>query len=342
MENMDALETVNTVEPMDWTPVKKAHSSIGWALCVILAAALAVQLVLKLVLDAFWPDGCWLTDSSTGMWLFTFAPLYLVAIPAGLLVMKHVPASPPSPGKMSAKDFWIFVPICFFLTYSGNIVGNVLSLLISGGEAHNALNDYALDSNPLKILFVAVLAPLLEEYVFRKQLIDRTRIYGEKNAVFLSALTFALFHTNLFQFFYAFLVGWVLGYVYLRTGRLRYAVIMHSIVNFVGSVIAPLVLSAVDLETLSNLDPNATDAEILAIFSSVLPGLLLYYLFALALLAVSIIGLVLLIRQCKRLKWETSEKQLPAGSGLKGIYLNAGMVVFLIVTLGITVVTLFV
>ena len=201
MENMEALETVNTAEPMDWKPVKKAHSSIGWALCVILVAALAVQLVLKLVLDTFWPEGCWLTNSSTGMWLFTFVPLYLIAIPAGLLVMKHVPTAPPSPSKMSAKDFWIFVPICFFLTYSGNIVGNLLSLLLSGGEAQNALNDYAMDSNPLKILFVAALAPLLEEYVFRKQLIDRTRIYGEKTAVFLSALTFALFHTNLFQFF---------------------------------------------------------------------------------------------------------------------------------------------
>ena len=342
MENMEALETVNTAEPMDWKPVKKAHSSIGWALCVILVAALAVQLVLKLVLDTFWPEGCWLTNSSTGMWLFTFVPLYLIAIPAGLLVMKHVPTAPPSPSKMSAKDFWIFVPICFFLTYSGNIVGNLLSLLLSGGEAQNALNDYAMDSNPLKILFVAALAPLLEEYVFRKQLIDRTRIYGEKTAVFLSALTFALFHTNLFQFFYAFLVGWVLGYIYLRSGRLRYPVIIHSIVNTVGSVITPLVLSAVDMETLSNLDPNATDAEILAIYSRVLPGLLLYYLFAMVLLAVSIIGLAFLIRQCKKLKWEQSEKQLPPGSSLKGIYLNAGMMVFLIVTMGITVVTLFV
>ncbi len=345
MENIETFETTDpavATEQMDWKPAKKAFSGIGWALIVILVATLAVQLGLKLIVNAFWPEGCWLTDSSTGMWLFSFVPMYLIAFPAGLLVMKRVPADAPAPSKMSAKEFWILVPICFFLTYSGSIVGNILSLALSGGEAQNALNDYAMDPNPLKILFIAVLAPLLEEYIFRKQLIDRARVYGEKTAVFLSALTFALFHTNLFQFFYAFLVGWLFAYIYVRTGKLRYPVALHSIINFVGSVITPLVLSAVDLEAISNLDPNATEAEILAIYSQILPGLLLYYLFSLALLAAWVIGLVFFIQQRKKLVWQIAKKQLPAGFGRKAMCLNVGMIVFVLITLALTALSLFI
>lgn len=119
-EDLDALETENltqTAAQVDCKPVRKAFSGIGWALCAIIAATFAVQLVLKLVINTFWPDGCWLTDSSTGMWLLTFVPMYLIAFPAGLLVMKRIPAEAPTACKMTAKEFWTYIPICFFLTY---------------------------------------------------------------------------------------------------------------------------------------------------------------------------------------------------------------------------------
>lgn len=343
-ENPDAFETENptqTAEQVDCKPVKKAFSGIGWALCAIIAATFAVQFVLKLVIKAFWPDGCWLTDSSTGMWLLTFVPMYLIAFPAGLLVMKHIPAEAPTACKMTAKEFWTYLPICFFLTYCGSILGNVLSSVLSGGEAQNALNAFATDTNPLKILFMVVLAPLLEELIFRKLLIDRTRVYGEKAAVFLSALTFALFHTNLFQFFYAFLVGWLFAYIYVRTGKLRYCAIMHGIVNFVGSVIAPLVLSSMDMDALSQLDPNLPEEELLKVYSQILPGLLLYYLFSMALLAVWIIGLVFFLQQRKKLRWEPAKIQLPAQRGIAAAYLNGGMIVFILLSLTLTAASLF-
>ena len=321
----------------DSKPARKAYSGIGWSLCAILASLLAVQLLLQFLLHTFWPDGCWLTESSYGKWILTFAPQYLIAIPIGLLLLRRIPAAPPQPVTMGAENFWIFLPICFCLTYAGNIVGNLLSSLLSGGEAENVLNEFAMDSNPIKILFVAVLAPLIEEYVFRKQIIDRTRAYGEQSAVFLSALTFGLFHVNLFQFFYAFLVGWVFGYIYIRTGKLRYPVILHSIVNFMGSVVAPFVLSMLDLEALSNIDPNATNEEILALYGSMLPGLLLYFLYATILLGLSVTGAVFLIMQCKKLIWRNTEAQLPSGTQVKTAYLNAGMLVFLILCLALTI-----
>jgi len=324
-------------ELIDLKPIRNIYSRFGWSLCVIFVVATILQATIGAVIQTFWPDGCWLTESSYGIWLVTFVPMYLVAIPVGLLVIKNLPTAAPDSHKMGTKNFWIFMAVAFFLTYAGSFVGSMLSSMLSGGNAENALDAYAMDSNPIKVLFLAVLAPLIEEYVFRKQLIDRTRIYGEKAAVFFSALTFGLFHTNLFQFFYAFLVGWIFAFVYIRTGKLRYCVLMHSIVNFMGSVIAPMILSMLDLEALSNIDPNATEEELMVLYGSMLPGLMLYLLLLLFIVVVSIIGLILLVTKWKKLRWCKAPEELPAKMLNKATYLNAGMIVFLILFGAMTV-----
>ena len=334
---MKAGVTMENLETYDLKPARKVYSGIGWSLCAILAVLLVTQVALSLVLKTFWPDGCWLTISPYGKWILNFAPQYLIAIPTGLLLLRRIPGSAPEGVQMDAKTFWTFLPICFCLTYAGSFAGNILSSLLSGGQAENALNEFALDSNPIKILFMVVLAPLFEEYVFRKQIIDRTRVYGEKTAVFLSALTFGLFHANLFQFFYAFMVGWIFAYAYIRSGRLRYPVLMHSIVNLMGSVIAPMIMSMLDLEALSTIDPNATNEEVLALYGSMLPGLLLYMAYLFVTFALSVTGLVFLILNCQKLVWKDSACQLPAGNRVKTAYLNSGMLVFLIATLALTI-----
>ena len=87
---------------------------------------------------------------------------------------------------------------------------------------------YALFGN---VVFLVILGPIFEEWMFRKQLIDHTRKYGEKTAILLSGLAFGLFHMNLFQFFYAFLLGVMFGYIYMRTSKLRYSTAMHMIIK---------------------------------------------------------------------------------------------------------------
>ena len=53
-------------------------------------------------------------------------------------------------------------------------------------------------------LYMVICAPILEEYIFRKLIVDRTVKYGQGVAVVLSGLMFGLFHGNLNQFAYAF------------------------------------------------------------------------------------------------------------------------------------------
>lgn len=324
----------------DLVPARKAFSRIGLALCAILVIATVLQILWITVPTMIWGADNWMTASSWGMWIGSFVPLYLVAIPVSLLIMRKLPAQTPQDNNLGAKNLLVFLPICFCLMYGGNLIGTLLSFILSGGNAQNTIVDYAMDTNPLKILVMVILAPLLEEYVCRKQIIDRTRQYGEKTAVFLSALTFGLLHQNLFQFFYAFGLGLVFAYIYTRTGRLRYTVLLHAIVNFMGSVIAPWILSLIDLEALANMDPNAAPEEIMALYGEMLPGMMVYLLYALFLMGMSIAGLVLLILKCRRLIWKQADAQLPKGSAFKTVYLNVGMVLYVLLCIAAIILSL--
>lgn len=319
-------------ETFDLKPVRKVFSRIGLSLFVISAVAIILQLI--------WFRIPGVLDTSWGIWLGTFVPLYVAAVPLGLLVMKALPAEKPEDHPLGGKAFTVFLLIGFCLMYCGNLIGTLLSFLLSGGTAENAIMDFAMDTNPIKILFLVILAPAIEEYIFRRQLIDRTVKYGEKTAVLLSALTFGLLHQNLFQFFYAFGLGLVFAYIYTRTGRLRYSVILHTIINFLGSVVAPLILSMVDLNALANLDPNATDAEMLLLMGDMLPGLVVYMLYAFLMMGLAIAGLVLLIIYRRKLVWKGASSPLPEGTAFKTVYCNLGMALFGILCLCMTVLAL--
>lgn len=324
----------------DLSGARKVFSRIGWAMCEILVITTILQILCAEVLSPLWGEDHWL-NTSWGMWLGSVGPLYVIAIPVSLLIMRKLPAQRPEDNKLGGKNFLVFLPICFFLMYSGNIIGTLLSFVFSGGMAQNELLDFVMDNSPLKVLVMVILAPMLEEYVCRKQIIDRTRQYGEKTAVFLSALVFGLLHQNLFQFFYAFALGLVFAYIYIRTGRLRYTILLHGIVNFMGSVVAPWILSLVDMETLAGLDPNASIDEIMALYAEILPGLAVYMLYVLLLIGLSIAGLVLLIIKCKQLIWKEAESQLPKGTCVKTVYWNVGMVLYILLCIIAVVISLF-
>lgn len=325
----------------DYAVAKKTFSKLGLALLAILCTGFLAQIAMVMVPLWIWGEENWLLTSSTGMWICTFAPLYAAAFPVGIFLMRKLPASAPEANKMRPQGFLKLFPMACFMMYAGNLAGNYLSSFLSGGSASNALMNYAMDNHPLKIVVMVILAPVLEEFIFRKKLIDCTRVYGEKTAVVLSALTFALFHTNLFQFFYAFALGWLFAYVYVRTGYLRYSVILHGIINFMGSVLAPALLGALDLEALTNIDPNATPEAVASQFAPMIPVLIAYMAYAAFLMLMSLLGLIMVVRRYKKWVWKETENQLPKAEARKVVYGNLGMVLFIIVSILLTGVTLF-
>ena len=82
------------------------------------------------------------------------------------------------------------------------------------------------------ILRVVVLAPIVEELIFRGVIFSGfQRIYPSFWAIFFSALLFALFHLNPWQLLPTFFLGLLLGYVRLRSGSLLAAIFTHALHN---------------------------------------------------------------------------------------------------------------
>ena len=315
----------------DLRQAKRVFSRIGLALSAILAVGTLIQLLTLSFLPRLLGAGNPVLREPWLLWLLNFVPLYVAAFPVGFLILGKAPAEPHEKCKLGAGNGWVTFMISVFVMYLGSILGNTLSMILSRGEAVNAVAEMALDNHPLKVLFMVILAPILEELLFRRAIIDRTRCYGERTAVIFSALTFGLIHQNLFQFFYAFGVGLIMGYLYLRTGRLRYSVILHAIINFMGSVLAPFIMSLVDPQKLESIDPMLSPEALLPIYMEILPGMLAVVLYAFILLGLFIAGLVLFIIKVRHLTWKESAAQLPAGTVFRTAWRNPGMILFCLI-----------
>lgn len=168
--------------------------------------------------------------------------MYLVACPLCALVMKLSNDSVlVKKGSISKNQYFRAICIIFPVAYSLSYFSAFLASLLSGGESENTvINALITGDNVLSMIMVAVLAPIFEELVFRKLIIDRTRRYGEAIAILYSSLAFGIFHCNLYQLFYAFAIGILLGYVYVRTGNVILTIIMHMIMNSSSAILYPL------------------------------------------------------------------------------------------------------
>ena len=314
---------------------RKDFSRFGFGLFTIGIVTAALQFLLALVWNRFFRESA-LGQIELMRWILTLAPMYLIAIPLGLLVIKKLPAEAAEKQKLGIGRFLLLMLMCMPVMYGGNMLGNVLSSMLSGGTAENVIVDYVMGNPWYSFIFTVLLAPFMEEYLFRKQIIDRLGKYGEKTAILFSGITFGLFHMNLFQFFYAFGLGVIFAYVYTRTRMLRYPVIMHMIINFMGSILAPMLLNMLDLELL--MYPETATAEQLM---QMIPGLIAYYGYVLLLLGSSIAGLALLAARWKKAVFHPASQELLPGAGAEAIRRSPGMIVFTVFCLVMIVFALF-
>ena len=83
----------------------------------------------------------------------------------------------------------------------------------------------------LNILYIAILPPVIEEFIFRGALFQGFRNCGLFKTAFFTALMFGLAHGNLNQFMYAFAVGMFLAYLVEASGSVYASMLAHSLIN---------------------------------------------------------------------------------------------------------------
>jgi len=94
------------------------------------------------------------------------------------------------------------------------------------------------DSIVLQILAVGVVAPVIEELVFRGILLSRMNWLPAWLSVLIQGILFGLVHLNLFQGLYAFVAGILLGLVYLKFRSIIIVIIGHMAYNLASILLA--------------------------------------------------------------------------------------------------------
>jgi membrane protease YdiL (CAAX protease family) len=327
---------------------RRFFSRIGLGLLALSVASNVAALLVSQLMYLLLPNA---TQQWWFTWVLSIIPLYGCGLPIMWLILRTLPKAPRNtvctvrgqdvPMTSFSFGWWcVLAIVAFGYMYIGSIVGNGFMSLLSqivGYDYQNTLQGVIGDS-PLWATFLCtvVIAPCGEELLFRKLLIDRTRRYGDCVSILLSALFFALFHGNLFQFFYAFALGLVLGYLYTRTGNMGWNVSLHALINLVGGVYTSYLTSALDLEALQSGSMEA----ILEQFAAHPVVMLLYMLQSLLVYAFILAAIALTICLWRKVQLGRGAITLPRGRRFPTVAVNAGMILSVLTCVALLIINL--
>lgn len=88
------------------------------------------------------------------------------------------------------------------------------------------------------VISTAILAPVAEEIIFRELMMKKLRqLFPFWFANIVQALVFGIYHMNIVQGIYAFLLGMLFGYVAYRMKSIWASIMLHGITNAAGLII---------------------------------------------------------------------------------------------------------
>ncbi len=317
-----------TITKEDRRAARRTFSRIAISLAAYTAVSYVVILLLRLILTATGLTGA-VSENICLSWVLSVAPMYLCGLPVLWLIVRGMPEYPIRRKSFSASNFLIlFLVSRAFLTV-GSVVSQIIVGLLErllGYEIADSTTDMV-ESTPawLLILLVVLLAPLVEEFIFRKLFIDRLAGYGDKAAILFTSALFGIAHGNFYQFIYTFLLGLILGYLYTRTGKMRWSFLLHAITNFLGSVVALPILRAIRrLEEITAME-NPDLSEMFGLSSLVLSYSVILY-------GMAILGVIFFFLYKKRIRLSEGDYPLPAKTLFAASVCNLGTPIFFLIS----------
>lgn len=316
-------------------------SSVGLVAAAFMLVTMVAQIGMVMYVNAIdtMTGGIFDFFNSTGIMLMSAVPMYLIAFPVALALMQAVPKCREKP-----QEFWGLGSLLMVLVISlgiglaGNLLGQAVEHFRPVSDADSvALEDMLLNSSVwINLLVTAVLAPVVEEFLFRKLLMDRLLGYGEWAAVLVSGLMFGMAHGNFGQFFYAFGIGLVWAYMYAKTGRISYTIVIHGIFNIIGGVMTTELSKGIYgggsefwpvnfLEQIVSIDLS----QFVITFSTVI---MMGY--GILMLGCVIAGITLLIVFRRKIRFLPGIWPIKKGRMFRTVFINPGMILYFLVCAG--------
>jgi len=227
----------------------------GMMLLVMTLCQLLVPTVFSAVLELFGAD---LSSPSWGMpsagYLLLYLLLYVLTMGIPLLLNRRLLM--PKMRRLSPLNLLLDRRLCVVLCgVALCLIANMVAALLNGALFHasspvssaTVLGDGSVPTLLLDLLVFALAPAVLEETLLRGMVLQTLRPLGDKLAVVVSAVLFALMHGNLRQALYTLMMGLVLGFVFVYTDNLRLTVAVHALANGL-SVFATFLLQFTDTD----------------------------------------------------------------------------------------------
>lgn len=152
--------------------------------------------------------------------------------------------------KILLKTEWkkMYVPILIGAFASAGVSKLVTLLPIDGiiGNYSKTSANVMSSNLPLQLITLVILGPIMEELMFRGLIYNRLKQFNEKTiAAYISALIFAVYHFNLVQGIYTFILGLLIVYVYEEYKSIAAPIILHIAANGIAVFLNYFPVSAV-------------------------------------------------------------------------------------------------
>ncbi|MCU4976069.1 CPBP family intramembrane metalloprotease [Bacillus cereus] len=136
-----------------------------------------------------------------------------------------------------SRNLFVWILIGIILVFLGQMVGSLLDksvFQLTTQSVNTSSTVAAAVISPVALISIVLLAPLVEEFVFRYAAINiLTRRFTQTWSILISSLFFSIMHFDFPFIFGYFLIGIVFAVVYVRTNRLLVSFFVHAIMNLI-------------------------------------------------------------------------------------------------------------
>ena len=190
-----------------------------------------------------------------------------------LIHFKYVKFDLKSFGEVSGKTIWLSIPFIVAGMVFVNLCSEFLNLPDLMQDTFRAMSR-----NVFGILSITIMAPLVEELLFRGAIQGHLLRKGMKPvyAILIASAVFGIIHMNPVQIPFAFAIGMIFGWLYYRTGSVVPGMIGHFVNNSIATIqMATTTKEELNTKTIELIGEGPTYA-LFALSLIVMIGMFLY------------------------------------------------------------------
>ncbi|MFD1038954.1 CPBP family intramembrane glutamic endopeptidase [Virgibacillus byunsanensis] len=176
---------------------------------------------------------------------------FIAGLVVVLYLMKPDMKKTPSRNDQRSGNLVLWSILGVFMAYFAQIFAGIIEMQVFNIEANSENTQLIMEiarAAPIFVVVPALVAPILEEIIFRKIIFGG--LYTRTNffiAALLSALIFALIHGEPEHLLRYGAIGFVFAFLYVKTKRILVPIIVHMALNTMA-VIIQFSLSPEDIE----------------------------------------------------------------------------------------------